>query len=174
MSLLPSTGLAYGYFHNFLVPVNNRLTELKTIKVGDKEFDISKGNYNFTIVYPPLASQANIDRRTSYVKKEGLVSVSVARDEVPPRTYPFFAHPDIDNEGQVHFIDYPTTLRSSYDAIGLVLKAGALGERMDEQSLMENKEVRNFIRALKHLLDKPEAGGFSRLIKFHEIEATAR
>lgn len=169
LSLLPSTGLAHGYFYNFLVPVNNRLTELKTIKVGDKEFDISKGNYDFTILFPRLASQANIDSRTSYVKKEGLVSVVVAKDEHPPRTYGFFAYPDIDPQGKVHFADYPTTLRSSYDAIGLVLKPGALGERQDEQRLMEAKEVRNFIKGLKHLLNKPEAGGFSELIKFKEI-----
>lgn len=30
LSLLPSTGLAFGYFHNFLTPVNNRLAELKS------------------------------------------------------------------------------------------------------------------------------------------------
>ena len=136
----------------------------------EKDIDITKGNYDFTIVYPTFASQANIDARTKYVKRAGLVSVAVTKDEIPPRTYPFFANPDLDGKGLLHFFDYPTTLRSSYESIGLVLKPGALGERKEDQDQMEKREVRNFVKALKHLMSKPEAGGFA--IQFHEIKAT--
>jgi hypothetical protein len=170
LSLLPSTGLAYGYFHNFLIPVHKILSALQSINLFDKEVDMTNGNYDFTILFPQLASEASIEHRTDYVRKFALKSVTVkTKDESSrERSYAFFVYPTMDG-GKVHFADYPTTLRSSYETINLVLKPGALGELADEKEQLEKKEVTNFIKALKHLLKEPVAGKLSEKLIFRPI-----
>src|SRR5262249_23352082 len=105
-----------------------------------------------------------------YVKKFALKSITVkTKDESSrERSYAFFAYPTVDG-GKVHFADYPTTLRSSYETINLVLKPGALGELADEKEQLEKKEVTNFIKALKHLLKEPVAGKLSEKLIFRPI-----
>ncbi len=170
LSLLPSTGLAHGYLHNFLIPVHDRLAELEFVKVAGKEVDVSKRNYDFTVLVPRLASQANVKSRTDYVRELGLESVSVEKNEIPPRRYSFFVDPKISENGKINFFDYPTTLRSSYDAIMLVLRPGAVGEGKEEGQRLEEQEARNFVKALKHLFERPEAGALGKRITFRWVD----
>ena len=67
--------------------------------------------------------------------------------------------------------DYPTTLRSSSDAIDLVLKESELGEFEEEREQLERKEVANFIKALTYLLRRNPAIGesFRGRIRFQQV-----
>jgi hypothetical protein len=148
LSLLPSAGLAYGYFNNFLVPVSERLSSLEDTRFYSNK-EIRDGNFVFWILHPHLASKASIHHRDECVRKLALESVSVGHKG---RSYPFFLYPERDEDGYVQFADYATTLRSSSDAIDLVLRQSALGELAEEKEQLERKEVKNFIKALQYLL----------------------
>jgi len=167
LSLLPSTGLAYGYFNNFLIPVKEGLAALTSSKHFNKK-EIEDGKFIFWILHPRLASKASIDNRDECVKKFGLESVSV---EYKGRRYPFFVYSERDHDGQVQLADYPTTLRSSSDAIDLVLKESELGEFEEEREQLERKEVANFIKALTYLLRRNPAIGesFRGRIRFQQV-----
>src|SRR5262249_46203633 len=58
---LPSTALAIGYFQNFVLPVCRELANCKTVAAQGKEIDISRGNYDFSIVLPASLSEASIE-----------------------------------------------------------------------------------------------------------------
>jgi hypothetical protein len=179
LSLLPSTGLAYGYFNNFLIPVKERLSELSRTRSDKGEEteeaksikfikEIREGKYIFRMLYPRLASKASIDYRDAYVRDQALEPVSV---EYKGRRYPFFAYPRRDEEGRIQFADYPTTLRSSSDAIDFVLRESELGEFEEEREQLERKEVTNFIKVLTYLLRRnPAIDEFFRgRIRFQEV-----
>jgi Predicted nucleotide-binding protein containing TIR-like domain len=167
LSLLPSTSLASGYFNNFLIPVKKGLDELtEPVKKGldeltEKEIEdgtflfnnkkeIEDGKYIFRILYPQSASGASVVNRGERVKKLGLRSVSVKH---AGRSYPFFAYPERDAKGRILLADYPTTLRSSCEAIDLAFPEGERGEFKEEKEQLEKKEVANFIKTLKRLLE---------------------
>jgi predicted nucleotide-binding protein with TIR-like domain/nucleotide-binding STING sensor domain-containing protein len=179
LSLLPSIGLAFGYLNNFLIPVKERMSALTSTKHYSKEEleevksikfidEIRDGNFTFWILYPRLAFKASIDNRAERVRELGLESVSVKYKE---RSYPFFVYPERDDNGHVRFADYPTTLRSSSDAIDLVLKEGELGEFEEEREQLERKEVINFIKALTYLLKRNRTVGesFRERIRFQQV-----
>lgn len=153
LSLLPSTALAFGYVKNFLIPVRDHLADLPELKAGDQTFDIRRNNFDFTILVPIALADAGVAGRNNYVRTTGLDLVAVGK---PPRVYDFYVDPKPEN-GRVQLADYPTTLRASHDAIGLVLRPGAVGEAADERLRMEEREIDNFIKALEHLLREPEA-----------------
>ncbi len=169
LSLLPSTGLAYGYFNNFLIPVKEGLLKLASTKHYSKR-EIEEGNFIFWILHPQLASKASVNNRDECVKKLALESVSIENKD-RGRSYPFFVYPNRDEKGHVQFADYPTTLRSSSDAIDLVLRQGELGEFEEEREQLERKEVINFIKALRHLLkwDKTIGDFFSDRVRFKQV-----
>src|SRR5262245_40447898 len=166
LSLLPSTGLAYGYFNNFLIPVKEGLSELTNTKHYSKK-EIEEGKYIFWILHPQSASEASVVNRDECVKKLALESVSI---KYKGRSYPFFVYPERDEKGQVQFADYPTTLRSSSDAIDLVLRQGEIGEFAEEKERLERKEVTNFIKALRLLLKDVRAIGnsFPAKVRFQQ------
>jgi hypothetical protein len=161
LSLLPSAGLAYGYFNNFLAPIGKRLFELKQIRLDGKMIGISKGNYDFNIVVPRSLSDAGVEGRDAYVQRAGLRSFKLPH---PGPRYDFFVYPEL-KDGRVQFADYPTTLRASRDVIRLALRQGALGERADAQQKMEELEMRDFVKALKFLLQEPDAAKFRSQVK---------
>jgi hypothetical protein len=165
LSLLPSTGLAFGYFNNFLVPVGRHLSCLSELVINDKPVNLRKQDYELRILVPTSLEDAGVEGRNFYVKETGLLPFAVRPE---PRGYDFFVYPEAEN-GHVRFADYPTTLRSSLDAIRLTLREGALGERAKEQELMEQQESRNFVNALKRLLKTSDAVTFRNKITFQYV-----
>jgi predicted nucleotide-binding protein len=166
LSLLPSAGLAYGYYNNFLLPVGKNLSGLKEVTVSDRSVDISGGNYDFWIVVPDSLSDAGVEGRNVYVQRRGLLSFKLTQ---PPRGYDLFVHPEPQN-GRVQFVDYPTTLRASRDVIHLAVPQNALGQHADIRERMEEREISNFVKALTFLLREPEAAGLRSHVEIRYVK----
>jgi hypothetical protein len=162
LSLLPSAGLAFGYFHNFLVPVCSHLGNIKQVEIGGSHIEIDKTDFNLIVIIAPTLANAAITGRDRYVREAGLLPYSFRKE---PREYGFFVYPPRRDE-PIRFADYPTTLRSSLDVIRLALHAEELGgEFADIQTLMEQQEIANFTKALRYLLKDPDAAGFKDKVK---------
>jgi hypothetical protein len=155
LSLLPSTGLAIGYFKNFLVPVCKWLEAASEIIIDGAKHDISKDDYDFTVVVPRKLSRASTEGLKDFVKRRKLSQISV---DAHARHYPFFVNAAL-KKSRLQFVDFPTTLRASYEAIRLTLSSDSLREGAHE-ALLEAKEIENFVKALLIQLKSPEAAGF--------------
>ncbi|HJQ57996.1 MAG TPA: STING domain-containing protein [Vineibacter sp.] len=156
LSLLPSTGLAIGYFNNFLKPVCEWIERNKKITIDAVEHDISHDNYDFTVAIPRTLSAASVDGQRRFAEKNNLKPSTIKGEN---RSYPFFVNAEMKG-GRLQLVDYPTTLRASYDTIQLVLASGALKPITGEETLLEEKELRNFHRVLENLLARQEPGSF--------------
>ena len=163
LQLLPSTGLAVGYFKNFLVPVCNALIEKDVIEVGGEEVDIRGDNFDFYIVLPASLSGACHQGARRFAKEQGLQDLSISPNG-GGRSYPFFVGVEIEG-GNLQLFDYPTTLGASYQAIEVTLASGFLGQT-ESQKVLEAKEIANFHRTLEILLQGPDATGFTHRIQF--------
>jgi hypothetical protein len=177
LSLLPALGLAHGYLNNFLIPVKERLSALaSTERYNEEELkeveslkfikEIKDEKYIFSILHPRSVTTASIDDRAVCIRKRALKSVSV---KYKGREYPFFVYPKGNEDVQVKFADYPTTLRSSAEAINFVLPERELGEFQKEREQLGRKEVINFIKALKYLLMRNPAIDETLRIRFEEV-----
>jgi len=167
LQLLPSTGLAVGYFKNFLVPVCSALADLDSIDVNGAPVDISADNFDFHVVLPTSLSCASPEGAKRFVKDKSLVQLSLQ----PPgngRAYPLFVEATTSG-GRLQLYDYPTTLAASHEAIKLALATGFLGET-DHHQILDNKEIENFKRALLIMLkDDPKATEFTNNITFERL-----
>ncbi|MEF3365553.1 TIR domain-containing protein [Methylocystis sp. 9N] len=175
LSLLPSVGLAFGYFHNFILPVNRLIDDRKVFYGSTKErFDFKKRNYDFTINIPRLASKATVQMRDRYAKERNWESIVAEKEQQidvqSNRSYSFFAYPERKDDDPIHFCDYPTTMRASSDAISLILPQQALGERADERGLLDRREARTFFRALEHLLASTDGSHLEGVIKLKWVD----
>lgn len=161
LQLLPSTGLAIGYFENFITPVCQELANSRTIHLEGVEIDISKGNFDLTIVLPKSLSDASIEGAQKFCKAKGVKDFSV---KASARAFPFFVDSALQN-GRLLFYDYPTTLRASHEAVQLALAGPYIGHGK-YHSLLDEKEINNFERTLRLLLTRPGAAGFREKVRF--------
>ena len=74
------------------------------------------------------------------------------------RSFPFFVDTALEG-GRLVFYDYPTTLRASHEAVQLTLAGPYLGYGK-YHSVLDEKEINNFERTLRILLQKPDAVRF--------------
>ena len=72
LQLLPSTGLAIGYFENFALPVCRELARNAKIRVGDSEVDLRTTEFCFRIVLPRSLSDASIEGAKKFCKQKGV------------------------------------------------------------------------------------------------------
>lgn len=163
LQLLPSTGLAVGYFKNFLLPVCTALAQREEIEMDGKTIDISRDNFDFHIVLPSTLSLAGHEGARRFKKGRGLVDFNLPSLGAG-RPYPFFVDGEC-RDGRFQVYDYPTTLAASYDAIELALANDFLGQT-DDHRVLERKEIANFQRTLEILLLKPEAAELAGNIQF--------
>ncbi len=151
--LLPSTGSAVGYFHNFLVPVCRKLQKETTFPVGASEVDLTKHPFEFRIVLPKSLKEANQASAEQFCLKQSLEHTSV---KTAHRTFPFWIQPSMEDDKLV-FWDYPTALKSSDEAVQYVSRGSYLMKSALRDAL-ESKELRNFERTLQLLLDTTSDG----------------
>lgn len=154
---LPSTGLATGYWKNFILPVCRALVDATELAVGDRPVDIRQNAFDFNVVIPRDLARAGLEGRQAFVQKRGLMSTSVASHGRP---YPFFVDATVVGD-RLQLIDYPTTLSASYEAVQLLLGSGALTGRSEEHRRLEAKEIANFQKTIEIFLQKEEAVRFS-------------
>jgi hypothetical protein len=160
LQLLPSTGLAIGYFQNFVLPVCQELANRQMVSVGGNEIDISAGNFDFTVVLPATLSDASIQGAKKFTKVRNALDFVL---ETNSRAFPFYVKSTI-QAGRVVFYDYPTTLRASHEAIRIALAGPYLGYGK-HHAVLDQKEIGNFERTLKILLQDGVAAEFRDKVK---------
>jgi hypothetical protein len=157
---LPSTALAIGYFQNFMLPVCRELASKKKIPIKGKQVDISNGNFDFTVVLPRSLSEASIEGAKKFCRNNNVIEFEL---RTGARHYPFYVTTSF-KSGQLHFFDYPTTLRSSHECVRLALAGPFLGYGK-YHSILDEREIRNFERTLRILLDEASATEFRENVK---------
>jgi hypothetical protein len=155
LQLLPSTGLAIGYFQNFVLPVCQELATRQVVTVGSADVDISQDNFDFTIVLPATLSDASIQGARKFTKTQNAQEFVL---KTSSRSFPFYVNTTIQH-GRVVFYDYPTTLRASHEAIRIALAGPYLGYGK-HHAVLDQKEIGNFERTLKILLQDGVAAEF--------------
>jgi predicted nucleotide-binding protein len=164
LQLLPSTGLAIGYFQNFVLPVCQELARRTHVQVGGTDVDIRQDNFDFTIVLPAALSDASIQGARKFTKKQNADDFSLKTDT---RTYPFYVNSSVVG-GRVTFYDYPTTLRASHEAVRIALAGAYLGYG-NHHAVLDKKEIYNFERTLRLLLRDGTAAEFRDNVKFIQM-----
>jgi predicted nucleotide-binding protein len=151
--MLPSTGSAVGYFLNFVAPVCAEIRRLKSYIVGNKEFDLSAGNFQFRIVLPDSLSDANQASAEQYCVSRRLEPTHV---KTQYRKYPFWVQSEVE-DGDVVFWDYPTALKSSDEAVKYVTRSSYLNSGSIRKA-MEKRELANFERVIHLMLSSTSEG----------------
>jgi len=154
--LLPSTGSAVSYFHNFVIPVCSELAQRTSVTVTGEPIDISHDNFRFRIAIPGSLRDAN---RPFAAKLFGRLPVIPFTIQTSHRDFPFWVSSSLEGRNLV-FWDYPTILRASDEAVSYVTRSAFLSNLVIRDRF-EAKELYNFERSLRLLLTTvPEAAGF--------------
>jgi hypothetical protein len=164
LQLLPSTGLAIGYFQNFVLPVCHELANSKTVTVGGNAIDISQGNYDFTVVLPASLSDASIQGAKKFSTAQKAEEFVL---KTSSRSFPFYVNTVLQS-GRVIFYDYPTTLKASHEAIRIALAGPYLGYGK-HHLILDQKEIRNFERTLRILMLDGVAAQFRDNVKILQL-----
>jgi hypothetical protein len=161
LSLLPSTGLAIGYFSNFVRPVC-RYLEGGKVSLDGEAIDVGQTGYVFDVVIPSSLATAGTDARAEFRKRQG-DSIVTRKVSLDARDYPFFVRVD-SLKSTLHIVDYITPLSASVAAISLVAAdeltlnpADDVGgaERIEKaKALMCEREIGNFRNTLAKLLER--------------------
>lgn len=146
LGLLPSTVIAISYFENFVKLVSDWINDnLGNIPCGEKNYASAK----LRIVIPSDLD-ADIKKRASlYYHKQGLADSAI---NSKGRNYPVhFADKIEDNEMVIY--DMPTILNGIDKAIDMYFRTGHIG-KTEEQKLAEERELGNFERVLRLLIQQ--------------------
>ena len=151
LSLLPSTGLAIGYFNNFIRPVCRYLEENEIVIDGRAHRPGAEG-YLFDIVIPSSLDLAGTEGKAAFLKQQG-EALTMHTVKLAARDYPFSVRVNSD-EAVLHIIDYPTPLSASVAAIALVLNEELAMRAGDAKPRLEEREIANFRASLVRLLQQ--------------------
>jgi hypothetical protein len=160
LQLLPSTGLAIGYYHNFLIPVCQELANANSVEICGRAVDIANDNFDFLVVLPRTLSDASVHGAKKFVKAKQCSEFTL---KTTSRPYSFYVQANLTN-GRATFYDYPTTLNASHKAIQIALSGPYLGAS-DHHAQLDAKEINNFARTLRILMMEPVAAEFRDNVK---------
>jgi hypothetical protein len=160
LDLLPSTGLAIGYFENFVLPTCLEIARLQDVKIGRKKIAIKSNNFDFTIVLPKTLSDASVAGATMFFKSQQVQQIAIPLSN---RSYPTYVSSNVAGD-RINIFDFPTTLRASHDAVRIALAGSFMGTTRHHASL-DQKEIANFAKTLRILLQKPDAASIRDNVK---------
>jgi len=142
LGLLPSTGIAVGFYGNFIERVCNYLRPVETEIIDGIHYN----TFEVQVVIPTRIQHNMQNSATNYFKENGFTPHSfkpqIGRDI---RTS---IAPDKNKPNKLLICDIPTTLSALYDSIEMYL-AYALASESKEFELIEAREMNNFIAVLK-------------------------
>lgn len=144
LGLLPSTALAIGYFDNFLALTCEALISTGKVIVEGREFE----NFQFNVVIPADLDRDMKKRAKVFYSKHALKQTAI---ESPNRNYPIWVSYQ-EGGATLKIYDLPPTLNGIDRAIELYMRKGHIG-KTGEQQLLEDRELRNFTRVLKLLIN---------------------
>lgn len=169
VTILPSTGLAIGYFHNFILPVMQGLKRWRKVQVStgttDRVEQVDLGSVRLTICIPDDLRQATRERWKQKGDELRLSEAKVDPGDDPelPRAYPFRIGADVRN-GKLEIFDTPTTLLTARHVVRRLLPDGSYDP--EDRAMAEEREIHNFERTLRHLLEEPANDWFSDRVRF--------
>lgn len=147
LGLLPSTVIAISYFENFIKLVTDYvINNVDNLLIGGNTYSTAK----IRIVIPNNLDADMKRHATMYFRKTKFVSDNIPTNH---RNYPIYisASSDIENSDTVIIADMPTILNGIDKAIDMYFRVGHIGKNR-EQQLTEVREMGNFVRVLKLLI----------------------
>jgi hypothetical protein len=163
-TMLPSTALAIGYYKNFVLEVCKALLRTSDYELLDgRPYDFTLGKFNFYIVLPDKGAESGHAGYDAFLRNRGLTQIEIRGGADGIRRFPFYID-SLPRNGYISLYDYPTTLRSSWEAIDYISRSTDISA--SERETVERREIVNFERTLRQLLDNsPEATNFKDKIK---------
>lgn len=172
IGFLPSAALAIGYFENFVARVIEALYALRndkdedilelTLKVKKEDKNIKipffKQTFKLKVVIPQNLLDTSHDTLKGKLVDNDLDNTTIITKS---RKFGIFwkeqTLEEVENDGFI-FYDFPTTLFSSKKVIDMALTSGtAMNLQNNEvKRLVGEKEIFNFIKALKYKIDSSE------------------
>ncbi len=147
-SNLPSTSLAIGYFQNFLSRVCDKLDDFEPVLISDRKIEYT--SFTLHVIMPDRLELLDNDNLKSILKR--LTSVRIKNSQF--REFPFYVQAIPSQETKhLDLFDIPTTMRTSRETIRRIFTGEIVG-RSDLQSRAEKREVANFERTLRLLLEE--------------------
>ncbi len=149
LGLLPSTVIAISYFENFIKLVTDYVINNEgKLMIGGKTYRSAK----IRIVIPSNLDADMKRHATMYFRRTKFVSDNIPTNH---RDYPIYisASSDDENKDVVIIADMPTILNGIDKAIDMYFRVGHIG-KTKEQQLTEDREMGNFVRVLKLLIQE--------------------
>ena len=151
-TILPSTSLAIGYYRNFVYQACKALLKTSNYKFRDKYYDFTRSKFILKVVLPDKGSDIGYDGYYNFLNKMGFDS---KKDQIivqgESRNFPFFID-SVPKNGRILLYDYPTTLMASIDSIKYMIPYQNTSR--SERERIQNREIVNFERTLRRLLDE--------------------
>ncbi len=153
-TMLPSTSLAIGYYHNFLRRVFEafEFSDSFTVVTRDDRGNIVKETTHKIVNRRPtihVLLPAKLEDLESNRLKERTAAYKQVAVCTKFREFPFYIHGDITKDAKnITFFDIPTTMLSSRIAIQRNFSPDFLA-RGDTASHLEKREIANFERTLR-------------------------
>jgi hypothetical protein len=158
-ALLPSTGIAIGYFRNFVKPVCDYLAG-DEVAIGEQRFAGRDFDFTFDVIIPATLEDATPAAQQRFWARNA--SRLTDRSLSLGRRYPFFIRTG-PTANPLRVVDYPTPLAASVDAVALVLR-GEQRDRDEASSLLGGREIDNFASTFAALIAaEPATAGRVRL-----------
>lgn len=148
LGLLPSTVIAISYFENFIKLVADSVFNNNgKIKISRKFFKVSK----IRIVIPDNLD-ADMKRHAAFYFRQTDFNQTIIKTS--HREYPIYVSTSLDTDDDTIVIaDMPTILYGIDKAIDMYFRVGHIG-KTKEQQLTEDREMSNFVRVLKLLIQE--------------------
>jgi len=150
LSLLPSTAIAHGYFHNFVEKAVTQLLKDGFIELSDKS-KVEFTNLIFTVIIPSDLSADMFEQVNAKRHFNKWVGVKVNAGGFRP--FDFHVDIDLSSSGTLHLYDVPLTLNSLYQTIQMYLEKAHLGKDEFEERL-ESREIRMFKKVIDYLVSR--------------------
>lgn len=155
-SMLPSTSLAVGYYHNFLQRVYEAFERSEMFTISERNV---RGEYVDVATYPirdrypviEVRIPNNLAELEHDIIKRRAQSFKQVRVNAMTRAFPFYIEADLDANGLPRLFDMPTTLLASYKTIHEIFTPDFLTRDKNLAHIMD-KEIDNFERTLRMLI----------------------
>lgn len=148
IALLPSTGLAFGYYDNFVRQACLALENAKTVAVEGQEYDVASMKKELDIIFPNTIVQDWKDWAALYYKEKGFQRATLKCD---PRDFTVYIDGNDLINGRLRVIDIPQTLRASFYCVDQIAAKNYEGEK-EFSKLSKKREIRNFKKTLNILI----------------------
>lgn len=158
IELLPTVGVAVGYFHNFLKPALEQLVTTRSFTLGDKEYPIKEKRLIIAVPDYLEADDTAVKEYTSVlVEQNGLEDAFLGR-------YRVLIDPTDLRSGTLTLYDMPSTLLTVLKTVDYIFGVTS-GLGPQDAQFAKYRAFDNFLETLEELL-----AGKPRLASFVEFE----